>query len=395
MKLGDCINLDDLRVLAKRRVPKLVYDFIEGGVDDEAGLARNESAFSSRRLVPRYMVDVSAPDQSVTIFGRSYASPYGIAPTGGISNFRRGGDLMLARAAREANIPFIMSGAATASMEAMAQTAPEHGWYQLYTARDRSISEDMIRRAADLGIPALVVTVDVPASANRERNRRNGFGRPLMLSLGTKLDALRRPAWLRDYLSHGLAMLENWKPYAPAGASAEQVAAFAAGQTPTSVTWKDIERFRQLWPRPLVLKGLMRVDDAIRAADLGVDGLMVSNHGARQLDRAPSPLDVLPAIDAAVGERLTVMLDGGVRRGSDILIALASGARFVFLGRPTLYGAIAGGDAGAAMAVDILRDELDKVMAQIGCPSLDQLGPDFLHWDLERRNNGRPSTETC
>ena len=383
MNIDKCINLDDLRVLAKRRVPKLVYDFIEGGVDDETGLERNESAFARRSLVPRYMVDISTLDQSVHLFGRTWSSPYGIAPTGGIGNYRHGGDLMLARAARDANIPFIMSGAATASMEDMAREAPEHGWFQMYTAKDRSISEDMIRRAADLGIPALVVTVDVPVGANRERNRRNGFSRPLKLTLGTKLDALRRPLWLKDYMRHGFAMLENWRPYAPPGSSAREVGEFMAEQVPTSLTWADIERFRALWPRTLILKGIMRTDDAIRSKDIGVDGLMVSNHGARQLDRAPAPLDVLPALDAAVGDRMVLMLDGGVRRGADILIALASGAKFVFLGRPTLYGAVAGGGAGAVKAVDILRDEIAKVMAQIGCPSLDGLGPEFLHWDPE------------
>ncbi len=388
MNIDDCINLDDLRVLAKKRIPKIVYDFIEGGVDDENGLARNEDAFRRRSLAPRYMVDISTLDQSTTIFGRTYSSAYGIAPTGGIGNFRRGGDLMLAKAARDANIPFIMSGAATASMEDMARVAPDHGWYQLYTAKNRSISEDQIRRAADLGLHALVVTVDVPVSSNRERNRRNGFGRPLKLSLASKLDALRRPFWFKDYMRHGIAMLENWRTYAPDGADAADVGDFFSTQCPISLTWKDIEQFRKLWPRTLILKGVMRTDDAIRAADAGVDGLIVSNHGARQLDRAVSALDVLPRLDAAVGERMTLMLDGGFRRGSDVLIALASGAKFVFMGRPTLYGAIAGGDAGAAKAVKIVREEMNKVMAQIGCPSLGQLGPDALYWDSDedRRN---------
>ena len=381
MNIDKCINLDDLRVLAKRRVPKLVYDYIEGGVDGEDGLRRNEDAFQQRSLVPRYMVDVSKIDRSVELFGRTWSSPYGIAPTGGIGNFRRGGDTMLWRAARDANIPFIMSIVATASMEDMAREAPEHGWYQLSAAKDRSISDDMIRRAADLGIPALVVTVDAPVHSNRERNRRNGLDGKL--TLATKLDALRHPLWLKDYLKHGSAMLENWRPYAPEGSNAKQVDEFVAGQRPTSLTWADIERFRALWPRTLILKGVMRADDAVRSADIGVDGLMVSNHGARQLDRAPSPLDVLPALDAAVGDRVALMLDGGVRRGADILIALASGAKFVFLGRPTLYGAVAGGAAGAVKAIDILRDEIDKVMAQIGCPSLAALGPEFLHRDPE------------
>jgi (S)-mandelate dehydrogenase len=384
--LDDCINLDDLRKIAKRRVPKLVYDFIEGGVDDEDGLARNEDAFRRRGLLPRYLVDVSTIDQSCELFGRTYGSPFGISPTGGIGNYRRGGDLMLACAARDANIPFIMSGAATASMEDAMRVAPEHVWYQLYAARDKDIWRDMVRKAADLGMPALVITVDVPAGANRERNKRNGYARPLRLTLATKLDALRRPLWLRDYLQHGIAMLPNWQPYAPRGATAEEVGEFVASQIRGQLAWADVEEIRRLWPRALIIKGIMRVDDAIRAADAGVNGLIVSNHGARQLDRAPSPLDVLPDIIEAVGKRMTLMLDGGIRRGADVLVALATGAKFVFLGRPTLYGCVAGGETGAAMAVRFVRTEVETVMAQIGCPTLKELGPEFLYSAEAGRN---------
>lgn len=388
MNIDDAINFDDLRKLAKKRLPKVVYDFIEGGVDDEDGLGRNEDAFRKRPLVPRYLVDISTRDQATELFGRTYASPFGIAPTGGIGNYRRGGDLMLAKAARDANIPFIMSGAATAPMEEMAKIAPDHGWFQLYAAKDKSISQDMIRRAADLGLHALVITVDVPVSSNRERNRRNGFGRPLKLSLASKLDALRRPYWFKDYMRHGIARISNWEAYAGNGVSAESLGAFVSSEIHATLTWNEIEEFRKLWPRTLILKGIMRPDDAIRAAEVGVDGLIVSNHGARQLDRAPSPLDVLPAIDTAVGDRMTLMMDGGIRRGSDVLIALCLGAKFLFLGRPTLYGAIAGGEAGASKAVAILRREIDLIMAQIGCPTLSQLGPDFVMWEEDelRRN---------
>jgi L-lactate dehydrogenase (cytochrome)/(S)-mandelate dehydrogenase len=182
---------------------------------------------------------------------------------------------------------------------------------------------------------------------------------------------------------HGIAMLDNWRAYAPAGASASDVGSYFSTQLPTSVTWKDIENFRKLWHGPLILKGIMRTDDALRAVDAGVDGLIVSNHGARQLDRAVSALDVLPRLDAAVGDKVTLMMDGGVRRGADVVIALALGAKFVFMGRPTLYGAIVGGDAGAAKAVGIVRDEMNKVMAQIGCPILSEIGPDALHWDTD------------
>jgi (S)-mandelate dehydrogenase len=389
VNLDDCINIDDLRRMAKRRVPKLVYDFIEGGVDDEHGLERNEDSFLRRPLMPRYLVDVNQRDQSIELFGRRYSSPFGIAPTGGVGNYRRGGDLMLAEAARDADVPFIMSGTSNASMEDMAAVAPEHGWYQVYAARDWSITEDMVRRAIALKLPALVVTVDVPTRVNRERNRRNGFARPLKLSLATKLDALRYPSWLSDYVRFGIAPMPNWAPYTTAGASNDDVVGFAAGQTPAPVKWDDLLRIRELWTGPLIVKGIMRVDDALRLADAGIDGLMVSNHGARQLDRAPAPLDVLPGIVDAVGERMTVMLDGGIRRGSDIFTALCLGAKFVFLGRATLYGVVAGGKPGAVRALKFLHDELDLVMGQIGCPSLDQVGRDFVEWDPDELKRNR------
>ena len=383
MNLDSCINLDDLRVLAKRRIPKVVYDFIEGGCDDEDGLDRNEDAFKRRPLVPRYMVDVNVRDQSTEIFGQRFASPFGIAPTGGIGNFRRGSDIMLARAAAAANVPFIMSGVATGAMEEMVRVAPNNSWYQVYVARERSITDDMARRAEALGISTLVLTVDVPSRVNRERNRRNGFGRPLRLSLMSKLNALKNPGWLHDYLRYGVANLPNWTQYAPAGASADDVVGYVAEQMPCPVLFDDVVRLRKLWPRNLVVKGIMRVDDAIRAADAGVDGIMVSNHGARQLDRAPSPLDVLPAIVEAVGDRVTVMFDGGIRRGADVVTALCLGAQFVFLGRPTLYGVVAGAEAGATKALDILRDETDLVMCQIGAPTISDLARDYIEWDPE------------
>jgi len=381
MKIDAAVNLDDLRKLAKKQMPKIAFDFIEGGVEDEDGLARNERAFREHRLVPRYLVDVSTRDQSVEIFGRRYASPFGISPTGMAGLFRPGADLMLAGAAREANIPFTMSGASTASIEDLAKVAPEHGWYQLYAARDKSISEDMIRRAAEAGLSTLVLTVDVPVHSNRERNVRNGFSRPLKLSLGTRLDALRYPGWLARYLKNGMPMFPNWQPYAGAGADAEKVAAFIASQTTAPLTWKDVERFRELWPRSFAVKGIMHPEDAQRAVEIGVDGIIVSNHGARQLDRAPSPLEVLPAIKATVGDRVALMLDSGIRRGSDVLVALCLGASFVFQGRPTLYGAAAGGRAGVTKAISILQREIDLVMGQLGCPRLDLLSADYLLWD--------------
>jgi (S)-mandelate dehydrogenase len=378
MKVDQAVNIEDLRTLAKRYLPRIVFDFIEGGAEDEHCIDRNEAAFARHRLVPRYLVDVSKCDQSAKLFDHTYASPFGIAPTGLAGLSRPGADLMLAEAAAAANIPFVMSGSSTASIEAAAQIAPAHTWYQLYAARDPKISEDLIRRARDVGLSTLVLTVDAPLESKRERNIRNRFELPLKLRWSTVAEALTHPVWIAGYLRHGMPRFENWARYAGADADAEAVGRFVASQTHAPVTWRDLEGFRRLWPRHLVVKGIMHRDDAIRAAETGVDGIIVSNHGGRQLDRAPAPLEVFPAIRAAVGDKVTLMLDSGVRRGADILTALCLGARFVFVGRATLYGAAAGGLPGVRRAIDILRNEINRVMGQIGCPKLEQLDADCL-----------------
>jgi len=342
------------------------------------------------------LVDVSKRDQSAVLFGRTYASPFGISPTGGAGLFRRGADLMLAEAAAEANIPYIMSGASNDSIEAAAKIAPNNAWYQLYAANDAKIREDMIRRTADAGLDALVLTVDVPVSSKRERNIRNGFAnvrgglfQALSLKPSILAEALTHPGWILEYFKRGggTPMLGNWEPYAPSGSNAEQVYKHSSMLRPFNAqTWRDLETYRKLFPRALVVKGIMSPADALRALDVGCDGILVSNHGGRQLDQAPGSLDVLPAIKEAVGDKLTLLLDSGVRRGADILIALCLGADFCFMGRPTLYGAAAGGLAGVKKAIEIFVNEIDLVMGQIGCPSLDQLGPDFLWRDDWARN---------
>jgi L-lactate dehydrogenase (cytochrome)/(S)-mandelate dehydrogenase len=379
VNINRAINIADLQKMAKRRLPRIVYDFIEGGVEDELGIARNEASFDRERLVPRYLVDVSKRDQSCDLFDRKYASPFGVSATGLASLFRPGADLMLAEAAAAADIPFMMSGLSTASIEAAARIAPTHCWYQLYVARDREITLDLIRRVRDAGFGTLVLTVDVPVSSKRERNLRNGFALPPKLSAATMLDALKHPGWIAGYMRHGMPRFENWAPYARANSTTPQINAFAAKQAPaSSVTWEHLEEFRQLWPRHLLVKGILHRDDAMRAAKIGVDGIIVSNHGGRQLDRAPAPLEVLPGIREAVGDKVTLIVDGGVRRGADIVMALCHGARFVMVGRATLYGAAAGGLEGARKAIAILREEIDLVLGQIGCPDVAGLDQSFL-----------------
>ena len=396
MRLNDAINIEDLHQMAKRRLPKVAFDFIEGGLEDEHGLDRNTAAFRKHNLLPRYLVDVSKRDQSATIFGQTFNSPFGISPTGSAGLFRRGADMMLAETAREANIPYIMSGASNDTIEDAARVAPKNAWYQLYAARDGKVSDDLIKRTADAGLSTLVLTVDVPVHSKRERNMRNGFAniRGNWLSAALRLkpsllaEAMTHPGWIAEYIRHGgTPALGNWLPYLPNGASAEETVKFNRSQVPAHAqTWRELEHYRKLFPRNLVVKGIMHPADALRCAEIGCDGIIVSNHGARQLDQAPASLDVLPAIKAAVGDKMTIMLDSGVRRGADILIAMCLGAQFCFFGRPTLYGAVAGGLPGVRKAVDIFRSEIDLVMGQIGCPSLDQLGPDFL-WSEDWQRN--------
>ena len=393
-RIDSAINIDDLKRLAKRRLPKIMFDFIEGGVEDEVGLRTNASAFRNLRLVPRYYVDTSKREQRAKLLGRTYASPFGNAPTGMAGAFRRDAELFLAQAAAEADIPYLMSGASNASMEAGGKLAPKNLWYQIYGARDRAVAADLVKRAIDLGLTTLAVTCDVPVSSNRERNRRNGFVRPLRMTLPTILEAMLHPAWVINYYrSGGLPMLGNWQPYAAKDATPDQVADMFAKQTPDpSQTWADLDSIRRAWPGKLLLKGVMHPEDARIAIDMGVDGLIVSNHGGRQLDMMPSPLDVLPMIRAAVGPEVPLLLDSGVRRGSDIVAALCLGADFVLTGRATLYGATAGGLQGVKKAVSILQREIDLVLGQIGAVNLDSLGPHYLldavRAEEERRNTG-------
>ncbi len=396
MKLDNAINIEDLHRMAKRKLPKIIFDFIEGGLEDERGLERNRAAFHKHQLLPRYLVDVSVRDQSATLFGHTYASPFGISPTGGAGLYRPGGDLMLAEAAAAANIPYIMSGGSNASMEEAVKIAPNNTWFQLYAAKEPDLTDALIGRARDSGVGALVLTVDVPVSPKRERNWRNGFStvrnggviEALKLKPSILLEAMTHPGWVADYVRRGGApTLGNWAPHAGNGAGKADAIRLGRSQTPAAAqTWRDLERYRRLFQGPLVVKGILHPADAVRATEIGVDGIIVSNHGGRQLDQAPASLDALPAIKAAVGDKLTVMLDSGVRRGADILIAWCLGAEFVFFGRPTLYGAVVGGLPGVKKTIDIFRTEIDLVMGQIGCPNLAELGPDFLWRDDWQRN---------
>ena len=396
MKIDQAVNIEDLHRMAKRRLPKIAFDFIEGGLEDERGLEPNTSAFHRHNLLPRYLVDVSNRDQTVTMFGHTYASPFGISPTGGASLFRDGADLMLAEAAREANIPYIMSGASNASIEAAAKVAPNNAMVSALRAARSAIYADLIRRTADAGLGALVLTVDTPVGSKRERNIRNGFAnvrgglfQALSLKPSILAEALTHPGWIVEYLRRGggTPMLGNWQPYAPAGSDAEAVYKHSGSLRPfNSQTWRDLENYRRLFPRSLIVKGIMSPADALRAA-----------RNRLRRDHRLEPWRA-PARPGAGLARRAAGDQGRGRRQDDVHARQRRAPRRrhpdrVLPRRAVLLHGPADplwcrrrrarrGQEGDRH----LRGEIDLVMGQIGCPSLDQLGPDFLWRDDWARN---------
>ena len=383
MSLASTINIDDLRLAAKRRLPRLAFDFIEGGVDGEVGIARNEQVFQRYPLMPRYLVDISKRSQKTTIFGRSWASPFGFCPTGMAGIWRPGTDALLAAAAAKADIPNLMSCASNLAIDKAVKIAPKNMWFQIYCGRERRFTEEFLKRVAGLGVETVVITVDVPVNGKRERNLRNGFSRPLKLKGKSLTDVLRHPGWLWNFWrSGGMPAMENWEPFLQPGEPRGKSTDLYSTQTPSGdQTWRDLDFIRRNWSGNLVLKGILDPQDARLAQQAGVDGIIVSNHGGRQLDYGPASLEALPGVRAAVGPDVTVMMDSGMRRGADILLALCLGAQFCFLGRPPLYGAAAYGQAGVDKAVEILKKEIDLNMAQLGVTAIDQLGPDRVRRD--------------
>jgi len=379
MNLDRAQSIDDLRTLAKRCLPKILFELIESGVEGETSLQRNRDAFKAYTFLPRYLGDISKRNQGVELFGRRYASPFGIGPTGFGGLMRKDGDAHLAAAAAAADIPIVLSGASIAPIERVSVIAPGNLWAHLYPAKESGITDRIIDRYTSAGINVLVITVDNPVFPKRERDNRNGFVLPLKMPPAILLEALLHPAWLAEYLlGGGMPMLESWRDYAPAGASAEEVATFFRSQSPATQTWSSISDMRRRWPGRMVLKGIQHPNDAVRAIDAGIDGIVVSNHGGKSFDALPSPLATLPAVCGAVAGRVPVMFDSGIRRGWEILVAIALGARFAFVGRATLYGVAAGGRAGADRAIAILRNEIDMSLAMIGAPDVAALDAAYL-----------------
>jgi isopentenyl diphosphate isomerase/L-lactate dehydrogenase-like FMN-dependent dehydrogenase len=374
-------NIEDLHRLARRRLPRVAYDYLERGAEDDVTLADNRSVLAGIRLRPRVLVDVSKRQQRVTVFGKEYAAPIGVAPTGVAGLYCFDADVALARAAERANVPFVLSTASFAPMERVAERAGGTKWFQLYMSKDRDSAKRLVDRACAAGYEALVMTSDVPVIGNRESNLRNGWSIPFRLTGRNVVDGVRHPRWLvsvflRTLADSGVPRFQNVDVNVGGRIVSANLQSFRARRD--AVDWSDVEWLRTVWPRKLFVKGILTAGDATRALACGADGVFVSNHGGRQLDGVLTPIAELPRIADAVKGRLAIMVDSGFRRGSDVVKALALGADMVFVGRAPLYGAAVGGEAGALHALDILKSEIDRVMALLGCRSVAELGPQYL-----------------
>ena len=371
-------SIEDLRLQARRRLPRAVFDFIDGGAEDENTLRDNRAAFSRLRLAPKVLRDVSKIDTGTTILGAPSRLPIAVAPTGVVGFGWRGGDIAIARAAAACGIPYCLSTSATATIERIADAAPGRLWFQAYFFLDREFTFGLIERARNAGYETLMVTADLPVGGKRERDYRNDFSVPFRFTPRNMLDFASRPAWALDMLLNGIPAMENLAGLAEPGADAAKLASSVGRNHDAALDWEVLKRVRDRWPGKLLVKGISRADDAERAVAAGCDGVVVSNHGGRQLDGAVASLDALPHVVRAVGGKASVLMDGGVRRGVDVVKALACGAQAVLVGRATLYGVCAAGEAGAMRALEILGDELVRAMQLCGARNVSEISPDLV-----------------
>lgn len=385
------LNVEDYRRLAKRRVPQFVFEYIDGAAEDERCMRRNRDALDAVALLPQCLHDTTSINQSIEVFGQTWRQPFAVAPTGFNGLVRPGGDVMIARAAAAAGVPFVLSTASNARLEEVAQASGMQ-WLQLYVMSDRSIAEQMVRRARQARYSALVLTVDVPVSGYRERDVRNGFRLPFRPTPRTILNLCLHPSWLLRMAASGMPQFANLAESAEAAGSPQVQAALLARAMDRSMVWESLAWLRKLWDGPLLIKGVMHHGDARKAMQHGIDGIIVSNHGGRQLDAAPATMAVLPRIAEEVGHRMPVFVDSGFRRGSDVVKALALGARAVFIGRPLLYGLAARGEPGVSEVLGLFADEVSRTMTLLGAANVRELQPHFLQ--SADGSAGMPFTES-
>ena len=369
-RLSDAQTIDDLRKIAKRRTPAAAFDYTDGAADDEISMNRARQAFKDVEFHPSILNDVSNVDTSCEVFGGPSALPFGIAPTGFTRLMQTEGELAGASAAGKAGIPFCLSTLGTTSIEDVKAANP-HGrnFFQLYVMRQREISYGLVKRAAAAGFDTLFFTVDTPIAGARLRDKRNGFSIPPQISLGTVANAIPRPWWWVDFLTTPTLS------FASLSSTGGTVGELLNSAMDPSIQFSDLEEIRSIWPGKLVVKGVQNVEDSKKLADLGVDGIILSNHGGRQLDRAPVPFWLLPEVVREVGKDLDVTMDTGIMHGADIVAAMAMGAKFTFIGRAYLYGLMAGGEAGVTRAIEILAEQVRRTMQLLQVETIDELSP--------------------
>jgi L-lactate dehydrogenase (cytochrome) len=375
------LTVADFRKVAQRRLPKFVFDYVDGAAGDETTMHHNRAAFEQLRLYPRQQVDVSKRSMETTVLGRRLSMPMLLGPTGLQRLVHRRADLEVARAAGAAEIPFVVSASTAFTVEQIAAAGSGDLWLQVYPWRDRKAVEHVVTRAIAAGYSTLVVTVDVPLLGRRERDLRNGMSIPPRITPRNVYQGARHPRWVTHLLRGPEITFVNFKELAPGSKGMALMQWVNDELTNPGAEWSELQWLRRLWPGPLVVKGVLTVQDARAAVREGADAIVVSNHGGRQLDDTPATAEVLPRVVDAVGDRAEVLIDGGVRRGGDILKALALGARAALVGRPYWWGLAAGGSAGVGAVIDIFRNELDMAMALSGRPTIDSVGRDLLFPD--------------
>ena len=379
-QLKRCHNISDLRRAARRRMPSPVYHYMDGAADDEVNLQRSRRAFDDYQLLPRYLTDISEIDPSTTILGERIDLPVFCAPTGMSRLFHHDGELAVAKAAERANTIYSLSTVSTYAIEDIARVCNTPKWFQIYVFKDRGLVSEFITRCKSAGYHAMCLTVDLALTGNRERDLRSGMTIPPQLSLAAWLDFALHPLWSLSYLSSPPFSLANVAHRVSGGGDDDvtTLVQYTAQQFDRTVTWDDAAMMATEWGGPFVVKGILTVHDALRAVDIGAHAIMVSTHGGRQLDHTPAPLDVLAEIVAAVGDRVEVILDGGVRRGTDVLKALALGACAVSTGRGYLYGLGAGGEKGVDHALCLFKEEIVRDMAILGVRNVNELGSEYV-----------------
>lgn len=377
-RLDGLRTIEEIRAAARSALPKVIFDFVDGGSGDEVTMRRNAAAYDRWSIVPRYLVDVGDVDLSTTVLGRSVPVPLLGSPAGLLGLIHADGEAALGAAMSEAGSVYSLAAMSSYSLEEVRAAAPGGRlWFQTYLWRDHDIVAGLLDRAAAAEYEALVVTVDVPRSSDRRRDRNNKFGLPPRITARTFYEGVVHPRWTRNFLLHPRITASNVAGQTE-GDDAVSVAAYVDRQFDPSATWQDLEWLRERWNGPLVVKGILHPEDARRAVDLGAQGVAVSNHGGRQLDHAPATLEMLPEVVDAVGEHAEIYVDGGIRRGSDVLKAMALGARACMVGRPLVYGLGAAGQEGAQAVTRVLSDELRTAMMLSGFGSIRDLGPHIL-----------------